>query len=100
MKIKVTQEHITKGQCWEPKCCPIALALIDVGFKKVRVCIGRIEINRKFYSLPQEARKFMTSFDTNLNVQPFEFEFNARLSLYNRLKTALNESISSLRRAK
>lgn len=33
MKIKVTADHIARGRRFGPKSCPVALALIDAGFK-------------------------------------------------------------------
>ncbi len=96
MLIQVTTDHIDKGRRFRPECCPIALAIIDAGFEDVRACSGYTLIGESRILLPEEANTFMLHFDCNIPIEPFEFEFNARLPLFQRLKTALSESIARL----
>ncbi len=96
MKIKVTADDITRGQRYQVGSCPIALAIIDAGFENVLACSGYARIQNSRIPLPEEANTFMLLFDANLPVQPFEFEFNARLPFFQRLKAALNEFIARL----
>ena len=97
MLIQVTADHIAKGRRWQPTSCPIALALTDVGFEKVRVGMV-IRVGQHKIPLTQEVREFMRAFDIAHNAEPFSFEFNARLPLYQRLRSALTESIARLSR--
>jgi len=91
MLIKVTADHIDKGQWNNPLHSPIALALKDVGFRSVLVFRDNIHING--YKTPYSDHPHLPC------TEPFEFEFDVRLPFYDRLKTALNEAVSSLRRA-
>lgn len=81
MKIKVTQEHIEKGEGCSAYRCPVALAVMDVCpggvFIGLRVCYwsnnNRSDENRRAF-LPPKARAFIREFDAGKPVQPFTFE--------------------------
>jgi hypothetical protein len=78
LKISVTQHHIDTGVRGNCKSDPIALALIDAGFKNpwvgpsyVRIA-GGVKIN-----LPAEAMDFIDVFDNRPEEsRPFEFELS------------------------
>ena len=80
-KIKVTQGHINKGEPHAACYCPIALAMIDMGFEDIEVVSNRAsgELDGSYYGtdLPVEAQIFVVSFDENPTsafIKPFEFE--------------------------
>lgn len=80
-KIKVTQDHINKGQPHAACYCPIALAMLGMGFDDIEVVSNRVsgEIDGSYYGadLPVEARSFVLTFDDDPrdeSLQPFEFE--------------------------
>ena len=99
MKITVTAHHISVGIRCHATLGPVALALTDAGFENARVYLDYVEIDGSRISLPPEVSIIMSDLWYKRPVQPFSFEFNARLPLFGRLKAALSESISSLRRA-
>lgn len=85
MKIKVEQRHIDAGMAGDPFCCPIALALAEIGFDTPHVQYSVIYQDgpkkRRRLQLPPKAMEFMLAFDTlgfwaaNLpTLAPFEFE--------------------------
>lgn len=74
--VNVTDEHINDGT---KKCgthCPIALAVAP--FKQPFVAGSWMGVylngQRAFYDLPDEAQKFIRSFDKGEPVAPFTFE--------------------------
>jgi hypothetical protein len=88
LTINVTTEHIADGVCQSDDNCPIALATIEAisalpdDFDKpvtVSVATYGLYIDAKNdaegvdYSLPTEARQFITAFDAKLPVAPFSF---------------------------
>jgi len=77
MKVKVTQNHISKGVPGSRCLCPIALALKDMGCNYVNVSyvteyIKDGKFTRTF--VPRLALDFMIAFDANGVVEPLEFE--------------------------
>lgn len=81
MKIKVTQEHIDKGERSLCAFCPVALAFKDVfPDKKVQAGIGVAIIEdakyllAEYWDLPREASNFIEQFDRGFPVYPFEFD--------------------------
>jgi hypothetical protein len=83
MIVKVTQEHIDKGQIGSSRSCPIALALKDtfkVKFSQVTgVCltVGQFPENLVFtIPTPPKIMDFIEAFDLELVVEPFEFELS------------------------
>ena len=83
MKIKVTAEHINKGEPMNHSSCPIALAINDVGYFQTNVGPNLVifrpfmdSIQRFKVSLPTRARKFIEKFDAKKTVKPFNFIIN------------------------
>jgi hypothetical protein len=89
MLVKVTQDHIDRSLTIKngsdfisSTCCPIALAIQDLGYKDVRVYEQYVELD--LYSvhnpvlLPPTAVSFIEDFDITKEVSPLEFElFNS-----------------------
>ncbi len=78
MIIHVTQNDIdegTRGSCIN---CPIAIAACRAFKSPVDVnAVNILRYNNKsmsFYSLPEEAQKFISAFDTNFHVKPISFK--------------------------
>lgn len=81
LHVKVTQKHIDEGEPGIPQSCPIARAVkeqvndasyVSVGFS----CISVHDNNGntvRFY-MPAEARAFISCFDYDGEVKPFEFD--------------------------
>ena len=82
MIVKVMQRHIDKGIGGDCGKCPIALALLDVGFTHVDVDTNNIMINYKdktyYIDLPDEAVEFIERFDNELPVNPFSFSIDLK----------------------
>jgi hypothetical protein len=74
MKVKVTAKHIEAGRVCQADCCPIALALKELGHKYVQVTKPYIDFDIKRIVTPPEVRLFMKRFDAHLPVEPMEFE--------------------------
>ncbi len=78
MRIKVTEDHIRRGVRGENTCCPIALAIQEAtGNQEWHVgglACWRTSNFDKNVELPIEATKFISRFDVNKSVQPFEFD--------------------------
>ena len=80
MKIRVTQEHIDNGEKGACNCCPIALALIDAGWKRPHVGMNTMhdkDDESKYFATPPQVFRFMACFDIDRLVHPFEFELDA-----------------------
>jgi hypothetical protein len=85
MLIKVSQEHIDNGRECNNLKCPVALALLDLGFVP---SVNGLEVNFfklrvwddcKFLGsadLPENAIYSIDAFDSGIQIQPFEFELN------------------------
>lgn len=83
MKIIVTQEHIERGHVQCGDTCPIALALKEiVGHEDLWVGNMWIRIGDKYYDPPEEADEFITRFDGEMPVEPFEFELSGAVEMY------------------
>jgi hypothetical protein len=74
MKISVTQHHIDNGLRGNCRADPVALALIDAGFKKPWVGPLYIRLNNKEHHTPEVVWRFMEDFDNERTTEPFEFE--------------------------
>jgi hypothetical protein len=78
MRIIVTQQNIDNGGRMMKSCCPIALSLKDAGKLGVSVDERYIKYTdskgQHVETLPQEATKFIKTFDNGGSVCPFEFE--------------------------
>lgn len=81
--IKVTERHIANGERNSPRGCPIALALIDAGYRCVAVAKDSIEFGTDFEYLQVhlsqlesglEISDFIDDFDRGKNVSPILFE--------------------------
>lgn len=77
--VKVTQDDIDRGYRNKSDCCPIALALIRMGFKALTVYCHRASFldaqtgEFLFRDLPDKAKKFVKAFDSQQDVKPFSF---------------------------
>jgi hypothetical protein len=73
-KITVISKHIAKGMRSSGNKCPVALALKDK-FRDNWVNVNRlyIEIEGKFYNVPQSVKEFIDNFDTLGKGKPFSF---------------------------
>lgn len=81
MKIKVTQSDIDNGEGGSCVACPIAIAIrrsVRSKIKAVRVQKEYFSLNDGFYDLPQEAQSFISEFDQQRAVKPFEFNIKLR----------------------
>lgn len=86
MRVKVTQEHINKGERISCSRCPVALAIADITNVVVSVtttCFYRLKKTRqdrfhlrKKVDMPLEVRKFVRRFDSYQPVEPFEFDLD------------------------
>lgn len=86
--VKVTQEHIDKGNRRRSESCPIALAIKDINCYRYiivgadRVCTILNEGNKiEEHKLPVEAINFIRRFDKYFSVKPFEFELGKGIIL-------------------
>ena len=78
MRIKVEQKHIDNGRTKSTNCCPVALALIDSGFQHVHVMsfgyyVNKAREDEAFWFHPAEVNEFISNFDNERRVLPFEF---------------------------
>lgn len=73
-KITVTSKHIAKGMRSSGNKCPVALALKDK-FRGNWVNVNRIyiEIEGKFYHVPQSVKEFINNFDNFGKGKSFSF---------------------------
>lgn len=79
LEVKVTQEHIDKGQRGEGDACPIALALLKgreyKQFLQVFVDVDNISFDDELYRTSRKATKFIEDFDNGKEVKPATFRF-------------------------
>ena len=72
--VDVTWEDIAKGQPEEKCLCPIALALMRVGFRDVTVTGEEIRVGKRIEETPEAAAEFVDLFDADrVLVEPFSF---------------------------
>lgn len=78
LKINVTKWDISNGTAGNSAFCPVALAFVRAGIKKVEVNYVDFTAssNGKFYDLPKKAQKFIDDFDSDAPVKPFSFNVN------------------------
>ena len=82
MVVNVTPSHISSGDKWEQRSCPVARALESVGLQKPKaryqgynaVVNGTLVMG----SFPSPVGKFMEDFDYGRDVKPFSFEITPR----------------------
>jgi hypothetical protein len=92
--VRVKAKHINGGVAKDCSRCPVAKALIDVGFKAVyaspyvfEVASSQRTLNnysskkRAALSTPKVARDFMRDFDQHLHVKPFTFTLEIPVSV-------------------
>ena len=81
MRIKVTQRNLDDGLVGDSSECPIALAMCDVGFH--RPSVGLVSASwldgdeTIVANLPEEAQVFISMYDDEAPVEPFEFELES-----------------------
>jgi hypothetical protein len=93
MKVKITEQHVQKGQRCESNFCPIALALKErFDDPSVGSHGGSIlqQGRRSFFMLDPKGRKFVADFDKGLPVEPCE------LNLEIITKECLHANLSNL----
>lgn len=84
MKVEVTQKHIDSGVKNNTCLCPIALAIRDKNKGNAIVTSHEVETTSDSWTsdtlivtrwlLPTKAMAFINKFDSNMSVEPFEFE--------------------------
>lgn len=79
LKVKVTREHIEKGEVGHPLRCPIAWAVREKFPNSSFVCVDYNSIisgenGSERYHLPFRARCFVHNFDCRRPVDPFTFK--------------------------
>lgn len=83
MVINVTPLHISSGDRWEQRSCPIALALESAGIRspraKYRGYDGLVNGARVTGGFPSVVAKFMEDFDFGRDVKPISFEVTPRV---------------------
>ena len=92
VEVEVTQEAIDAGNRavayrLSRECnCPVAHALADAGFPNPKAALNTFSAgpvlkaavdDRRLYPLPNEASRFITSFDCNEHVEPLTFVVDA-----------------------
>jgi hypothetical protein len=84
-KVSVSEIHIKSGIRTDCSRCPIALAIKDVleNESEISVGLGTLKVYEggvtRHYELPSIAKSFISSFDSKLSVEPFEFEITEGL---------------------
>lgn len=77
MLIKVTQDHIDRGEKDNCLGCPVALALAEAIGEEINVQTDEFEgPDSGTIDLPDSVKLFVDSFDEGLPVHPFEFELS------------------------
>lgn len=80
MKIKVKQEHIDRGAISSCSHCPIALAMMEAGFRRPSVGYDTVrwgdEGLRNTTKTPTAVSESMYLFDIGHGMKPFEFEIS------------------------
>ena len=72
--VKVTADHIAIGQRTNNRYCPVALALEENGLVDVEVYTYGFRLaSGVVCDLPTSAMHFISLFDYNFAVEPFEF---------------------------
>jgi hypothetical protein len=77
MKVKVTADHIAKGERANGAACPIALALRDLGYTNPQVRHRSFYVGYPYldhYKMSDDVACFISRFDMGRPVEPFEFE--------------------------
>jgi len=85
MRIKVTQDHIDRGHERNGSSCPIALAIGEMGMDSVFVG-SNITFSCPTFGVvsertPPVAVQFICEFDSELPVEPFEFDLPLKASV-------------------
>lgn len=72
--VKVTQDHIDRGEPESCISCPVALAARDVGIR-VDVYAEAVVFHHNYKTVrpPDSVSAFVERFDQNATVEPFEF---------------------------
>lgn len=81
--VEVNKKHIKKGKRDNATSCPVALALQDVGFRKVSVHSYGIAFKDflthppswRYVLAPRSVQRFTKRFDQGKKVEPFSFIF-------------------------
>lgn len=74
MKLPITAKHLRDGKKAKCRGCPIALALVDMGFDEAFVGVETIYATKnhhsQYFKHSQQSRIFMSHFDRGLTVIP------------------------------
>lgn len=83
MKVQLRLKHIKAGKPGCTGSCPIALAILDIGYRAVMVdsTHAHVGMEAERYTLPAKARAFISAFDGDLPrtreqkalIRPFTF---------------------------
>lgn len=79
INVKITASHIKDGSPGECTKCPIALALLEMGYGDVKVdekSLTMIDGNgqRFTYKIPRDASLFILDYDQDYKVGPIVFD--------------------------
>ena len=78
IQVSVTQEYLDRGARRDAELCPIALALVGMGYQEV--IVDGVEVTwyaegwNYTHILPKDAQKFIAAFDKEEGAAPFQFE--------------------------
>lgn len=75
--VEVTKKHITKGKRKDPCFCPIALALMGIGFENVLVASNYVFVRNEeplTATFDEKTRLFLNDFDNKVVTNPFTME--------------------------
>ena len=82
MRIQITQHHINRGLRGSTTKDPVALAMLDAGFKNPWASPSHLWVEFEDRGLrvetPESVLQFMKSFDNENFVEPFEFELEVQ----------------------
>lgn len=79
MRVSVTADDIMHGKRRSSKSCPVALAVNRVidPLCYASVAAGTVRVGMLVYALPLEAKEFVSAFDAELPVEPFDFDLSS-----------------------
>jgi len=74
--IRVTKKHIETGKRYNPRCCPVSLAVRDAQLEDPTVSqyiLFRVQNRFKCCPIPKRVESFIINFDARKEVKPFNF---------------------------
>jgi len=82
--VQVTDRHIANGHKSSCSFCPVALALTEVGWRGIVVGTDSFAVDSGALTipLPKIAQDFISDFDHDRPVKPFDFEIPVTTALW------------------